>query len=378
MPKKLDVSNDALSLLENKIDPLTGFLHAKVVMCRSGVQPYLGRELGLTGDDTLKTFNVLRHPDDVINEDSLKTYKNLVVTDEHPNEGWVDLDNIKQLQKGQLSETTIDESQDEVHLIGDVTITDELTIEKVIDGKVEVSLGYARKLIAEDGMYNNTPYQYKYTDIIANHLSIVDKGRCGGSCKIVNDTKHDIILDEDLNNEEGVLMKIKINGKEFDVSDEVGEAIMAERKAADEEMVEKEDEVKTANDKLDAKIDRLKEQLKVSNDAKPDDAAISKMVGERAKLFSFASAIVGDSITCDCDAKTIKKAVVEKHFGKSLDGKSDDYIDVRFEMVEEDMVAQDKSIQTLAGDLEKNKQIKTSNDAIAKDARDAYIKRKGL
>ena len=70
------VSNDAIRMLENKIDPHTGFLHSKVSICRSGIQEYLGRELGLTGDDALKMFNVLRHPDDVTSEASLSTYKN--------------------------------------------------------------------------------------------------------------------------------------------------------------------------------------------------------------------------------------------------------------------------------------------------------------
>ena len=195
--KKPQVSNDAIRMLENKIDPNTGFLHSKVAICRSGVQEYLGRELGLTGDDALKMFNVLRHPDDVTSEASLSTYKNLVVTDDHPSEGWVNIDNIKVLQKGQLSETQIDSTQDEVHIYGMMTVTDTDLIEKAMNGKIEVSLGYARELIAEDGIYKGIPYQYKYTNIIANHLSVVDRGRCGSTCAITNDKKNVIIHDEE-------------------------------------------------------------------------------------------------------------------------------------------------------------------------------------
>ena len=148
---KPSVSNDSIRLLENKIDTNTGFLHSKVAICRSGIQEYLGRELGLDGDDANQMFNVLRHPDDVKNQNSLDTYKNLVVTDDHPVEGWVNLDNVKQLQKGQMSETSIDESQEEVHLNGTIAITEADLIDKTMSGIVEVTLGYARDLLAEDG-----------------------------------------------------------------------------------------------------------------------------------------------------------------------------------------------------------------------------------
>ena len=80
------VSNDSVELLENNIDTQTGFLHAEVVLCRSGIQPYYGKELGIMGTDALTQFNVLRHPDDVADLNSLQTYGNIAVTDEHPQE----------------------------------------------------------------------------------------------------------------------------------------------------------------------------------------------------------------------------------------------------------------------------------------------------
>lgn len=386
MCKKMKkVSNDAIRMLSNKIDPHTGFLHSKVVICRSGIQEYLGREIGLTGNDALKMFNVLRHPDDVTSKESLATYKNLVVTDDHPREGWINTDNIKQLQRGQLSETEIDTTQDEVHIFGVMTITDLDLIEKAMNGKVEVSLGYARDLIAEDGVYNGIPYKYKYTNIIANHLSIVDRGRCGATCAIVNDKKNVIILDENQKNE-GVLVKIMINGVEFEVSEEVAKAIEAERAAKTKEtedmeegMEKKVEEVETANDKLTAKVDDLEAKLKTTNDSKLSDTDLNKIVSERASLISFAMSIVGDAMPEDTSPRVIKKAVVEKHFNISVDGKSDAYIDARFEMVQEDQTSYDSSVKKLADDMQKEKDDKqVSNDKVVDDAREAYLKRKGL
>lgn len=379
------ISNDSIRMLSNKIDTNTGFLHSKVVICRSGIQEYLGRELGLTGDDATKMFNVLRHPDDVTSEQSLATYKNLVVTDDHPAEGWVNVENIKEHQRGQLSETAIDNTQDEVHVFGVMTITDADLIEKAMNGKVEVSLGYARELIAEDGVYNGIPYQFKYTNIIANHLSVVDRGRCGGSCKIVNDKKHVIILDEN-QKDEGVLVKVMINGIEFEVSEEIGQALMAEREAKnketedmEEEAGKKVEELETANDKLTAKVDDLTAKLKTTNDSKMSDDDFNKAVAERATLVSFATSIIGDAMPESTEPMAIKKAVVEKHFNISVDGKTDAYIDARFEMVQEDQTSHDASVKKLADDMEKEKKDKqTSNDKVVGDARQAYLKRKGL
>lgn len=404
MPKKhkgISIDRIPTADLENKIDPHTGFLHTKVVICRSGIQEYLGQELGLTGDDAGKIFNVLRHPDDVTNENSLATYKNIVITDEHPAERWVNLDNIKQLQKGQVSEIDIDRTQQEVHINGDMVITDQDLINKTQSGKVEVSLGYAYEIIAEDGVYNGTPYQFKYTNMIANHLSVVEKGRCGGSCKIVNDKKdnidkkHDIIVDEQTKNE-GVLMKITINGKEFEVSDEVGNALKEERKSKDEEVEKVEKKVEDADKKAEdaeektkeaekatdvaaAKIDDLNVKLTKANDSKISNDDMNKLVQERASLIAFAGSVIGnDNMPDSICPMVIKTAVVEKHFNISVDGKSDAYIDARFEMVQEDQVAHDSSVQKLANDMEANKKVATDNEKKIDDARTAYLNRKGL
>ena len=382
------ISNDNVTMLENKIDNSTGFLNAKVVICRSGIQEYLGRELGLTGEDAGKFFNVLRHPDDVTNDESLATYKNLTITDEHPPERWVDLNNIKIVQRGQVSDIAIDRSQDEVHITGVMSITDEGLINKSLNGKIEVSLGYAYELIAEDGVYNGTPYQFKYTNMIANHLSVVDKGRCGPSCHITNDKKYDIINSEN-KVQKGDLVKIKINGKEFDVPDDLHEALMAERKSSDAEIekVEKkaEDAEETikekqkSNDALEAKVDNLEAKLKTATDSMPDDVAIDAMVNERAALVSFAKSVIGnDAMPEGTCPMMLKKAVVAKHFAISTDGKSDAYVDARYEMVQEDMLKQADSVANLTADMKTKEKVATDNEAKVSEARANYMKKKGL
>jgi len=387
MPKR-NIATDNSNLLSNKIDPHTGFLHVKVTLCRSGIQEYVGRELGLTGNDAGKMFNVLRPPEEVVKKESLDTYKNLVVTDEHPPERWVDTENIKFVQRGQVSNIDVGNSKDnEIHLDGEMVVTDQGLIEKAQNGKVEVSLGYAFKLVAEDGVYNGTPYQYKYVDMIANHLSIVSKGRCGPSCSITNDKKHGIIVDAN-KIQQGVPVKVKINGKEFDVSDEIAEALKAERKSSTDEMDEvkkkvedeadKVEETKKSNDALQAKVDTLEVKLSKPTDSQMSDADLNIMVTDRANLVAFARGVIGNDNMPDTTCPmAIKTAVVEKHFNISVDGKSDAYIDARYDMVQEDQVAADSSVKKLADDMKKERDdVKVGNDKVATDARAAYIKKK--
>ncbi len=383
-----NIINDRVSLVDNNIDESTGFMHSKVVMCRSGIQEYYGYELGLTGDDARKIYKVLRHPDDVKNKESIATFNNIIVTDEHPTEGWIDIYNVKNYQKGQVSniELVNDTADNLLTVNGLSTITDANLIEKVQNGKVEVSLGYSHDLVAEDGEYGGESYQYRFINIVANHLSVVEKGRCGKKCRII-DKNYDTISDEK-NNGGKEKMKIKINGQEFDVDDAVAKAILAERASRDADLNEStkkvEESTKKAED-LEKEVtetkkanDALQAQLDTAREKKITDADIDAIVKDRAELVAFAKSVIGDSMPTCTDPIAIKTAVVEKHFGISLDGKGEAYIEARFDIVQEDMIARDSSIGAMGADIEKAKKIATDNEKVVQDAREKFLNRKGL
>ena len=383
-----NIINDRVSLVDNNIDESTGFMHSKVVMCRSGIQEYYGYELGLTGDDARKIYKVLRHPDDVKNKESIATFNNIIVTDEHPTEGWIDIYNIKNYQKGQVSNIELfnDTADNLLTVNGLSTITDANLIEKVQNGKVEVSLGYSHDLVAEDGEYGGESYQYRFINIVANHLSVVEKGRCGKKCRII-DRIYDTISDEKkIGGQEK--MKIKINGQEFEVDDAVANAILAERASRDADLNEStkkvEESTKKAED-LEKEVtetkkanDALQAQLDTAREKKITDADIDAIVKERAELVAFAKSVIGDSMPTCTDPIAIKTAVVEKHFGISLDGKGEAYIEARFDIVQEDMIARDSSIGAMGADIEKAKKIATDNEKVVQDAREKFLNRKGL
>ena len=162
-------------------DNTTGFLTAPVTLSRVGVQYYSGMELGLE-DRASEKIGVYRSEQEVFHPDSLASYTNLTVTDNHP-EGFVTIDNVKDLQVGQVS--GVEKSGETT--TGVLTITDSEIITKIDSGKVEVSVGYSNNLVEEKGVHDGQDYEYKQTDIRANHLAIVDAGRCGSKCKITID-----------------------------------------------------------------------------------------------------------------------------------------------------------------------------------------------
>ncbi|MGB5794094.1 DUF2213 domain-containing protein, partial [Poseidonibacter sp.] len=165
----------------------SGFMRVSGVCARSGIQEYLGYEIGLSGDDANKVFNVLRPKDEVLA--SLSSYNGAIVTDNHPLDGIVTTDSYKELSRGNASEATSFIKDNEVYVVAKATITNQDTIKSVIDGKRELSGGYTRDLVKESGTYNGENYDYVQRNMKVNHVAIVDEGRCGNACKLNLDKK---------------------------------------------------------------------------------------------------------------------------------------------------------------------------------------------
>lgn len=310
--------------IKASIDDTTGFLTAPVVLARTGIQHYYGFELGLTDEKSMERIGVLRHPDEVLNIDSVASFVNLIATDDHPST-LVTTENVKNLQVGTVS--GVDGNHKDGVLEGILTITDKDIIKKIKDGKVEVSVGYTSDVVESSGVYNGESYDFMQTNIRANHLAIVNAGRCGSACKITIDHK----------NKEKTMIVI-LNDIEYDVSDnQLAQAIKAnnERMAKildekEKEMSEKEKELEEAKkdkDKAEATADALKKE-------KLSDEDLNKLVNDRAEIISNGKRILGDKMPeCNNCPKEIKSAVIDKVMGEiDLSGKSDDYITAMYDM----------------------------------------------
>jgi len=149
-------------------DAETGFLYCKdSILGNVGVQKYLGKEIGLKDEDADKVIEMVRDEESVFDEVSMSSFEGKPITLFHP-KGKVNSKNYKKFLVGSIK----DVKRDNENLAGNIVIYDEYTIDKVVKGELkDLSLGYKAKVVQmADG-------RYKQTDIVINHLAIVEEGR---------------------------------------------------------------------------------------------------------------------------------------------------------------------------------------------------------
>jgi len=344
------------------IDKTTGFLTAPVVLARTGIQYYMGYELGLE-DRLMDKIGINRPAEEVFHPDSVASYTNLVVTDDHPSE-IINLDNVKNLQMGTVSNV----KEDNGLLTGLLTITDKDLISKVKKGKREVSVGYQNNLKS----VSDEEYEFVQTQIRANHLAIVDAGRCGSACKLTLD-----------HNKGEKIMIVTIDGIKYDVKDEqLAQAIMNRQSAHDEEVKELEKKVKETDEEKEEAM-KEKEKAKATADSlkssKLSDEKINELVSKRAELITEAKMILGDKMPdcVNCD-KEIKTLVVE-HVTPDMDlkDKSDAYLDAAYDMAIKQSKKAKESVDNLNKDLKNVLKDKDGNEITRDSARNEYLKNMG-
>ena len=146
-----------------------------VPVARIGKLMYGKSEVPITADNT-GLIIVERSEDALFNNQTISSFEGKAVTDDHPDD-WVSPENWKQLAVGTAQNVRRDEENPDF-LIADLLITDKTTIDKVQDGKVEISLGYDADYLEVSkgkGIQSN---------ILGNHVALVDSGRCGSRCSI--------------------------------------------------------------------------------------------------------------------------------------------------------------------------------------------------
>lgn len=276
-------SLDATQSFKYEICEDSGFMRAIGICARSGIQEYLGYELGLSGDQANEVFNVYRPKDEVVA--SLSSYNGAIVTDDHPFSGLVVTDESRELTMGNTSQAYGFERDGIYYVIAKVTITDPDLIQKVKEGKRELSAGYSRDLVEESGEFNGTPYQFVQRNIKANHVAIVQEGRCGNACKI-NLDKKEVKMDG---------IKIQMDGKT--VSMDAAEAVkyMGELKTQRDEAMAETEKVKT---EMDMEVSE-KEALV---------AQIAELTAKLAKMITMeeAEGMAEESSEIEADAKELE------------------------------------------------------------------------
>lgn len=147
-----------------------------VPMARTGVQQYLGRELGLN-DRADQIIKVYRTPEEVFSPATLASAEGKPTTDNHP-PGHLTAETIAGYSKGHVQNVRRGTGEEEDLLIADLFYTDPVIIDQIESGsKREISSGY-------ECIY--VPYQdgFSQTNILINHVALVQKGRAGSRVAI--------------------------------------------------------------------------------------------------------------------------------------------------------------------------------------------------
>ena len=372
MNRKTIRQYDTCRLDKARVTP-QGFLKVDVFGARTGIQIYRKRD-----GSQLREF---RPPEEVFKADSMGSFRNAPVTNDHPQD-MINIDNAKDLMVGFLSDT-VQRVDGEPHsfIKGEATITDKQTVKDILGGKMEVSMGYEVELDESPGIFNGEKFDVVQRNIVHNHMAIVDRGRAGPEVRLRLDGVEAVQVDDKQTED---LMKIKVGKKEFDVQADLAEAIKAQfgeseeltKKLSDAEtqIVElkkgaegKTDKVDKAElDKLQAKNDALTEEnkkLKENEDKETiSESKVRELARGRTKLVQVAARVLPEAETGsihDMDDQDLKKKIVKVDCPDvDFDGKSDVYVDARYDIIAEKTLASktanDKAGEVIAGKRKKD------------------------
>ena len=310
-----------------------GFLEGEVVASRTGIFNYY--------DADGKCRKELRHPDDVLKEDSLKTLKMIPVTDDHPQE-FVDASNASALQKGFTGESY--RTDEDGNIVVRIKVTDSGLINKILSGrKAELSLGYSVALKKDEGTYKGERYDYRQTDIVYNHLAVVEMGRAGRNARFRLDSKKTCELAETRYNNDNFKSIEGINmsdtEKKLDHEVEV-------QKARFDALTNERDLLKHKLDTAEAKSKALESTLASVTKERDDlkqvnlDSIINERAIERTNIAVRAAAVLGEDFSAYThhSNREIMEAALKRVDSKngievSYNGASDEYVKGVFDKV---------------------------------------------
>src|SRR5208337_2003333 len=154
-------------------------------LSRTGTMLYKSDEVPVSGgSDGLVT--VVRYDEDVFKPESIASANGKSVCNNHPAEGQdISPENWRTLEVGVILHPRRGTGDKKDCLVADLLIKDKEAIKLIESGKVQLSCGY-------DADYDEIKPGYaRQTGIIINHVAIVENGRCGPRCAIMDeDTLH--------------------------------------------------------------------------------------------------------------------------------------------------------------------------------------------
>ena len=278
----------------------SGAMVAPAVLARTGIMQYLAKECGaaFADMDPNAVVNIMTRPEDLFDPESLASYHAAPITIGHPDDD-VSIDNAKDLQRGHLDGIPIRDGDD---LTGQIVLTHAEAVDLVGSGEAEeLSSGHDAIVVrVTDEEAKQLGYHAYKTNIRCNHFAIVRKGRAGNAR----------IADE----------QVKMFDQAF------VDGLQAKLDAAEES-------ARTSEAKLADAVKAHGEQL---------EAMVKEQVEFRLTLAKLSDADFTGMSMLEA------KRVVLKDAGIDLEGKSDDYVKIRFDIFLEDAAKEDADDSKMA------------------------------
>lgn len=313
-----------------------GYLVADVKCARTGIQIYTGNEVGRPDMETVRVY---RPESEVFARDSLSSYAHKPATNDHPRGRMVDAETWKADAIGAIGDQIV---RDGDHVSVPLIMMDANAIRDYESGKREVSMGYSAELVFDAGTTEDgEAYDAIQKNIRINHIALVKKGRAGTAR--IGDGRAPDNEDRADNPKRKTTMSentrtVMVDGLPVQCTDASAIAIdklqkdVAAVKTQLADAATEHAKVIAAKDAEIAKVEAERDDAKAKI---LGDAELDKRVAARADLLTTAKAIHDADYTGKSDAD-IRKAVVVAKLGDSIvAGKSEAYIDARFDILAE-------------------------------------------
>lgn len=316
-----------------------GFLTTTAKAVRTGIQLYAGSEVGRP---EMRTVRVYRPADEVFSRDSLQSFSHTPVTLNHPAEA-VTADNWSQLAVGEVSTAA---ARDGEWIALPLILKDAAAIAAVESGKRELSAGYTCELEFVD----HADYDAIQKNIRINHLAVVDKARAGSEARIGDNWGSSPIHATDTEIKGMTLKTVLVDGLQVETT-EAGAQAIAKMTADAARVADSHAAVLADRDATIAARDGQIAKLEAERDAALarvlSDADLDKAAAARGDLIAKAKGLSANVVTDGKSALDIKRAVLADR-KINLDGKSDAYVEARFDTLLEDNAGQEATRDALA------------------------------
>ncbi len=298
-------ASDFVTLTESqRVVDADGFLTAPATIAKAGnVQEYRARELDLPGDPN-RIVRLYRPRDEVAK--AAPTFAKRPITNNHPPGKWVNAENYTKVARG-FSDPTVAMDGDSMNTV--VNVRDRSAVLDIMSGKAGMSCGYK---FSFDDSRKTTPEGVAVdgwmTDIVGNHIAIVERGRGGPECVVADKettmgTKKIVVDGLPLELDEVAAAAVeKLQAANTKLAADA-EAALAAGKEAEAKAVAADAENKT----LVAQVETLtkeRDALKAAGPKEPSAEQIEKAAAER-------TAVVGDAAVLAPELKSAGKTLVQ-------------------------------------------------------------------